>query len=209
MPHPTPTWLKGKREKRRTLKTIDRYIDPDQVYHVIVDAPIWPYKKDKELYAKRDRALISILYLMGCRVNEVLRLTKSQFDFDSDPDFIIVKDFQISKRKQKTLKREGIPKLDVPLPKIGTFAKFTKIFLEYYDEAPEKLFKIGRKRAWAITNYMTGKWCHYFRSQRLSHLVNLFRSALLTSRLMGIKNPQTISHYYKTIWKEHREELKK
>ena len=57
--------------------------------------------------------------------------------------------------------------------------------------------------------HMTGKWCHYFRSQRLSHIVNELKSALTTAKVFGIKNPQTIAHYYKTEWEIHKEALKR
>lgn len=53
--------------------------------------------------------------------------------------------------------------------------------------------------------HMAGKWCHYFRSQRLSHVVNELKSALTTAKVFGIKNPQTIAHYCKTEWEVHKE----
>jgi len=194
-------------EARRRLVNIDRFVSPDRIYEMIVKAPIWKYKTNIEFYTKRDRALLSLLYLLGCRVSEVIRLKKSQFDF-GDPDFIIIRDFRISKRKRKTIEREGIPRIDFPIPKRGRFAKFTKLVLDYYNIADEEMFKIGRIRAWQIVKYMTGKWCHYFRCQRLSYLVNLFRSATVTARIVGIKNPQTIAHYYRGSWEQFREELK-
>lgn len=209
MPHPYPIWLKGKREKRRRLKDIKRFVEPNTIYNIIIEGESWPYTSEQaEYYKKRDRALLSLLYLTAGRINEILSLNKSQFDF-SDSEFIVIKDFVISKRKKKTIQRMGKPKIDLPLPKVGQFAKFTQLVMEYYEISPKQLFKIGRKRAWAIVKHMTGKWCHYFRSQKLSYLVNESRSALITSKIVGIKNPGTLSHYYKTEWQEHRELLKK
>lgn len=208
MPHPKPYWLEGKREKRRRLKDIKRFIRPDVVYEMIVDGRLWPYLTNKPFYEKRDKALLALLYLTTGRINEVLKITKGQFDFEADPEFVVIKDFEISKRKEATIKREGVPKVDLPLPKVGTLSKFTDLVLDYYEISSEEMFRIGRVRAWAIVKYMTGKWCHFFRSQKLSYLVNLFHSALVTSKIVGIKNPQTIAHYYKTAWEEHRDKLK-
>jgi len=194
-------------EARRTLAYIDRYLDPDEIYNMIMNAPVWAYKRKKEFYEKRDRALLCLLYMLGCRINELLMLRKSQFDF-SDPEFIIIRNFRISKRKRRTIQREGVPQVDLPLPREGRLSKFTKTILDYYDVAEERMFNIGRVRAWQIVKYMTGKWCHYFRSQRLSYLVNTLRSATATAKIMGIKNPQTITHYYKGEWQLFRKELK-
>ena len=61
---------------------------------------------------------------------------------------------------------------------------------------------------WAIVKQLTGEWCHWFRSQRISYLVNKLRSAEIAGKLVGIKAPATISGYYKTQWRQHKEELK-
>ncbi len=207
-PHTDPFWLDKVRKEKRTLKDIKRYEPPQKILRVIEESPVWHYKTDLEFHEKRDRALLALLYLTGGRVNEVLKVKKSLFDF-SDRDFIIIRDFEISKRKARTLSREGIPKIDVALPRDGSLLNFTEIVMAYYRMSDEKLFKFGRKRAWAIVNYMTGKWCHYFRSQRISDIINRIRSSDATSKILGIKNPQTISHYYKGTWEEYREELQK
>jgi len=210
MVHPYPSWLDGKREQRRRLKDIKRFTQPEEIYKVISEAPAWNYKRNREVYEKRDRALVALLYLLGCRVNEVLKLRKSQFDFEGKyPYFVVIHDFEISKRKEKTIKAKGIPKKDFPLPLVGKLAPFTDMVVEYYNCSEEEMFKIGRQRAWAIVKHMTGKWCHYFRSQRLSYLVNLLRSSTITAKIMGIENSMTIDHYYKTEWEEHEEALRK
>lgn len=195
-------------EAKRTLRYIKESISPDKIFELIQNGKRWPYKTKQEFYEKRDKALLALIYLSGGRVNEVLRVEKKQFGF-SDEDFILIHEFRISKRKERTIEKEGIPRIVVPLPRTDKFKKFTDLILDYYEVAPEHLFKIGRKRAWAIIKHMTGKWCHYFRSQRLSYLVNRLRSATVASKIVGIKNPQTITHYYKGTWEEYREELKK
>lgn len=168
----------------------------------------WNYKTNQDYYLKRDRAFLSLMFLSGLRVSEVLRIREDQFDLESDLEFVIVRDVQISKRKVRTIQREGVPKIDVALPLSGELSLFTKLVLDYLSVCEsERLFTFGPARALVITKATTGKWNHYFRSQRLSHLINLIRSTDATAKIVGIKNPGTIAHYYKGTWREFREEL--
>jgi integrase len=204
-----PVWMDGLRQNKRTLKKIKNFVEPEQVYTTIIEAPIWKYRINKEFYEKRDRAFLALLYLLGSRACEIVRIKKSQFNFD-DPNFIVIKDFEIHKRKKKTIQRKGVPKIDFPLPKSGSLGQFTSLVLEYYKDCKdERLFSFNTRRAWQIVNHMTGLWCHYFRSQRISYMINQIRSSDATAKIMGIENPQTISHYYKGTWREYEDELKK
>ena len=54
---------------------------------------------------------------------------------------------RISKRKASTLAREGIPRIEIPLPITGSLAKFTELVMSYYDIAQEEMFSISRYRA--------------------------------------------------------------
>jgi len=74
-------------------------------------------------------------------------------------------------------------------------------------DAGDPLFDMSRQRAWQIIKYMTGKWCHYFRSQRISFLVNKIRSTAAVAGMLGIKKSSTIDHYYKGGWNQFRTEL--
>lgn len=160
-------------------------------------------------YHKRDQAFLSLMYVAGLRVNEVLRILKSQFDFESNPKFIIIKDVEISKRKKKLIKTKGVPKIDVWLPLEGELAPFTILVEQYYRiSETDRLFPFGTKRAWAITKHITGKWCHYFRAQRISDLINRQKVRLLpAAKIVGIKDPTTIAHYDKGTPEEHQKEL--
>lgn len=195
-------------QTRRTLRNIRRYLTPEQVHELIVNSKLWLYRTTPKLFHSRDRALLATLYLTAGRINEVLQINKSQFDFIDD-DFIIIRDFEISKRKAMILQSEGIPKVDIPLPREGTMKPFTLLLMTYYAIGPEHLFNIGRRRAHQLCRHMTGKWCHWFRSQRLSYLMNTIKSETIVARMLGIKNPGTIRHYYKGEWEEHRDILLK
>jgi len=206
--HPKPVWLHP--EHRRTLKDIKRFIEPQQIFQYIMGKG-WNYKTQPDYYNARDRAFLSLMFVSGLRVCEVLSIRKDQFDF-TDADFIIVKDVEIKKRKAKTIARKGRPKIDVVLPLEGELVDFTALVEQYYRICEsERLFPFGTKRAWAITKTITGKWNHYFRSQRISDMMNRqgIPSSDKVAKIVGIDNPQTISHYYKGTWKEAREELLK
>jgi len=203
-----------KMKTRRTIKDIKRFISPKEIYQKIMTGPDWPYKTGMEYYRIRDCALCSLIYLTSGRINEVLRITKSQFNFKEEPEFIIIKDFYISKRKARIIKRGDKkiivppinPRIDMALPE---YSKFTELALNHYNQVQtDLLFRFGRVRAWQLVRNKTGLWPHYFRSQKISYLVNKTKSALITARLVGIKSASTISHYYKTEWREHKEDLK-
>jgi len=200
---------------RRTLRDIERFYSSKEVLDLIENGRPWPYKIDKDYFLLRDKALMCFIYLMACRINEALKVNKTQFDFKTDPEFIVVQDFKISKRTQKILMAQGIPKIDFGLPLVGELSPFTEKVMSWYYLQEKNLGSpllfpgIGRVRAWGIIEYSTGKWCHWFRSQRLSYLMKTFRSETIVAKMIGIKAPGTISHYYKGSWAEHREELKK
>jgi len=177
---------------------------------MIVNGERWLYKSKMDYYAARDRAFIALLYLTKGRVSEVCKVRKDQFDF-GESDFVLIRDFEIHKRKKKTLQAEGVPKRDIPLPLTGALEKFTKMVLNYYDLCETKrLFTFGRRHALRIVKYVTGKWCHYFRSQGFSDIINRQKVGVFSvARIYGVKNPSTLTHYDKGEWEEHRKELKR
>jgi len=196
---------------KRTLKDIKYRLSPKQVYDLIT-SKAYPYAWDRAFYQTRDRALLALLYLTGGRISEVLRLRKSQFDF-VDPNFIIIKDMIVVKRKKSVVTREGYPIREVALPLKGRLAAFTELVVKYLDllDEDEKLFKFTRQRAWQIVYYITGKWNHYFRSQAESYLGRYVfrRDPVGLAEYMGIKNMQTLREYVKTSWLDYKRELLK
>jgi hypothetical protein len=178
---------------------------------------VWPYKTRTDFYRGRDLALASLLYLTSGRINEVLRLTKDQFREDEDDkDFLVCHDFWVSKRMSGVTH----PTPQIPLPRVGKLAPFTRIvetYLGLLEENDAKLFSFGEGRAWSIIDCITndpdteerGVWNHWFRAQSLSYHVNLLRSTIVVAKTRGIENPQTLAHYYTGEWRQHKEDLKK
>lgn len=190
---------------------IKEFLEPEEIYERYFSrAELWPYKTRREFYRIRDFALLAVTYYTGARIGEVILLERKQFDMKSAwPEFIVIKNFEISKRK-KALLAMGRPKIEIPLATTGRMSIFTS-YIEDYLRILERevLFPFDRTRAYSIIKTMTGKWPHYFRAQRLSYMMNLFRSESIVSELMGIENSRTIKQYYTTEWKQHKEDLKK
>jgi len=203
MPQP---WLIGIR--RRTLSDV-YFLRPSEIYEIITNKT-WPYKRDREFYEKRDRALMGLLYLTCGRITEVLSLTKKQFDLESEPNFIIVRNMIVVKRKKKAKRKSRAIRDEVPLPKEGPLAPFTKLVLDYLQliENPEdKLFNIGRNRAYKIVRYVTGQWPHWFRSQGESWYGKVFSNIFALKDYVGVVSAEVLSDYVKTDWREYRKAL--
>jgi len=203
---------------RRTLKDVklpqirvDQY--PSYVYDIIMQST-WPYKTTPEYYHARDRAMMSLTFLSCGRINETLRVTKQQVDLEGDADFVVVRNFYVSKRKESTLKRYGLTIIDVPMPKNETalLYPFTKLVLDYLpniENAEDRSFNIGTNRAFQIIRYCTGLWCHWFRSLGLSFYVNTLKNPIAVAKIFGVQNVNTIMHYFKGTWLDYRDQLSK
>jgi len=85
--------------KRRTLKLIQYYPSVNEIYERIVSSPGWPYKTNLEYYRMRDQALCALVFLLGGRVSEILRLRKSQFEHRGS--YVLVKGIKLSKSRIK------------------------------------------------------------------------------------------------------------
>jgi len=198
------------KKKKRTLKDIKERLRPEEVYQLIT-MKTWPYATNQQFYHTRDRALLALLYLTAGRISAVLRLVKRQFDFDADPDFIIIRNMKVIKRKKEDVQKMGYPLRDVALPRRGVLAPFTELVEDYLNLLSDEdvLFRFDRKRAWQITKHITGKWNHYFRSQSESYYGRYVfrRDPIGLAEYIGIKNIQTLREYVKTSWEDYRDQL--
>ena len=201
MPQP---WLVG--VKRRTLEDIKEFLRPSQIYSLIT-AKTWPYKTQWNFYHARDKALMALLYLTCGRITEVLSLKKSQFVMDEDPDFIIITNMIVVKRKKRQRKAPPI-RAEVPLPKEGPLAKFTKLVVDYLEVLPEdaELFEFKRRRAWQIVRHITGKWCHYFRSQGESWYGKIY-DVFGLKEFVKVTSIETLGDYVQAPWRQYRNRL--
>jgi hypothetical protein len=209
MPQP---WLVG--VKRRTLEDIKARLGLEQIHNLITSKE-WPYKTDWERYHKRDRCLMALLFLTAGRVSEVLSLTREQFDFEADRDFIIIRNMILVKRlktrKGKPVKHTTAPIRDeVALPLSGPLGKFTMLVEDYVQglDPKARLFSFERRRAWQLVKFITGKWCHWFRSQAESYYGKyVYTSAFALRDFVGVTDIESLGPYVKTSWKDYEDKL--
>lgn len=186
---------------------IPNYMEPEQVYDkYIVGMRVYPYEKQTSQKKLRDQALIAALYTTGLRVQELLSVRLDQVE--DTPDFLVFSQVPIGKRRDKYT-------LDKALPKKGRLAPFTTIVQAYWyskrkAKKDKRLFPMGTCNAYLIVSYSTGEWCHFFRHQHISYLINeLGLSTANVARLTGHKSLQTLEGYSHATYKDFQEQLLK
>jgi integrase len=137
MPRP---WLIDVR--RRTNEDIKKRLGLEQIYSLIA-GKTWPYKQQREVYYKRDRALMSLLFLTAGRISEVLSLTREQFDCEADRNFVVIRNMILVKRsktrKGKPVRHRTAPIRDeVPLPLKGLIFIYKSTNLNSHEQLTDK-----------------------------------------------------------------------
>jgi integrase len=131
-----------------------------------------------QLPVLRDRALLSFLYLTGCRISEVVRYKHRSKDWKGEPikkdqveiqsDFIIIHNVRVLKtRKEIRFKK-------VPIRVNSLEHPFINQFLEYFNKISDPnayLFDITRQRAFQILKTV-GIFPHLLRHTRVTHLIS-------------------------------------
>jgi len=204
--------MKKTMSRRRTLKDIDHYPTPAEIYNIIVSSRGWPYKakgKKREFYLKRDRALVAIIYLLALRISEALRLRKNQFLFPEETgydDRIVVRGIKLSKSRVKGRPRREQYRQENWLPLSGPRARLTRLVIEYLKEleGDQRLFPFGRVRAWQIIREMTGATCHWFRAFGEDFLYGQWDKDLLAVSDYIKVDPRTLSQYIRRRYEKYR-----
>jgi hypothetical protein len=136
---------RGTGKRRKTLGQINYVPEPSELYKKLIDSPGWQYKtqdlEELDFFAKRDRALASILYLGDLRIIEALPLTEG--NFEDKKKYIWVKNIVVGK------KREGrIVFREAKLPLSGPRKPFTDLIIQYLEklEPNQRLFPWSLKR---------------------------------------------------------------
>jgi integrase len=200
--------MEQKKRARRTLKDIEYYPTPAEIYNVIMVSKGWPYKSNREFYLKRDRALISLLYLLALRISEALRLKRSQFLFPEQTgqkDKIIVRAIELSKSRRKGKDRKDQYRQENWLPLTGPRAPLTKLAVEYLHElkSDQRLFPFNRARAWQIVRAMTSATCHWFRAYGEDFLYSQWDKDLLAVSDYVKVDPRTLSQYIRKRYEKY------
>ena len=175
----------------------------------------WPYKTNRDFYLSRDRALIALLILTGCRISEALRLKRLQFRIYDD---------RIELRNVSTLK-SGNMRNKITLPKAGRLEDFSLTVEKWLRLVPSEdsyVFPqgsnfglnwkkhIGRKRGYAIVRYITGKFPHYYRAiceTIYARLVFKGGEAWKLQQFMGLKRLDSTTPYVQSSWEEDEHKI--
>lgn len=200
---------------KRAVKDEPIFLDAELFNDLLrlVDKVKWNYKTNRELYARRDKALFCFLILSGCRVSEALILKKKQFRVY--PNKIEVANVQ-------TLKH-GLLREKIFLPKLGSLKPFTYIFEDWLQTVPEDSnyifplgnstglnykLHIGRKRAFEIVA-LTGKFPHWARAvcANIYGKIVFKNDAWKLKEFMGWKNLDSSSSYVNGRWEEDEKRI--
>jgi len=197
-------WLQG--VSRRTLADIQKTWSPEEIYNLITERA-WHYKSNILSLQCRDRTFLSLLYLAAGRIGEILSLIRSQFDLDTDPEFVIIHNMLTEKVGQSS---RALPfREEFPLARTGILSKFTQLILEYILELEphQKLFPFNRQRGWQIAKYITGKWPHWFRAQGERLWGKQLKDIFALRDLLNVVNIATLGKYIRKEWREDRDKL--
>lgn len=182
--------------KRRTLKFIQHYPNPRELYQTLMRSPGWAYKTNLDFYHKRDRALVALTYLIAARISEVLRLEKNQFSHGEN--CLVLRGIRLSKKVG--FRDEAF------LPLSGERAELSLLVSEYLDELglDEKLFNFGRKRAWQIFIALMGEPCHWFRAYGENYLYDVWgKDILAVSDYINV-DVQTLQKYIRRSYRKYK-----
>ena len=166
------------KKPRRTLKYIQHYPKPREVYESIIFGDQWPYKTNVEYYKKRDRALAAITYLLAARISEVLRLETWQITIENNR--VVVERIELSKSFKKGKPRNDLFRPEGWLPLLGNRAPLTELVTDYLAVCKTKrLFPFGRIRAWQIITTITKEPCHWLRAFGENYLYDVWDKDIL------------------------------
>lgn len=150
-----------------------------------------------------DQELLAVLYLTGARISEVVKvLRKKDFDFETDPDVVVVT-VHTEKRKR------GIPIRKVPYRKTDPLAFYVERKLSKLEGRDGVLFDMHRSTAWRHLKDVSPRlWCHLLRHARFTHLVS--KKGMDLNQLVvvaGWSDPSPAKTYVHLTWEDAKENV--
>jgi len=128
---------------RRTLNEIEKVPSPKELYQQLIQSKGWNYKTNMEFYLKRDRAIVSIIYLAASRISEAIPLRLSQFK--TEKKRIVIEGMLLAKRKPGKVKYR-----EAWLPLKGSRAVFTDLVIEYLEALKKEDAQADRLFPWSL-----------------------------------------------------------
>jgi len=157
----------------------------------------------KNLILLRDKALISILWLTGARIQEVLNLTKE--DILIDEDYLKIRLQTLKKRRKENENKFMITYRNLEFERDSNnivMKECINNIIEYYNSIAEgKLFKISQRWAREIINRVTTETiqkrlaAHHFRHSRFTYLAEKNIPINILLHLKGSSDLRSIVPY--------------
>ncbi len=202
---------------RMTLDKIPRYPSPSELYDEITKSEGWSYtgwpketaeEKQRiiDRYHLRDRALVSLTYLIGSRESETLRLRKKQFIREPKEKRILVDSVELSKSYKKGKQRNVSYRLGY-LPLTGEREPLSRIVLEYIEtlEPEDKLFKFKEHRAWEIAKaILPNSTFHWLRAYCENYLYDNWDHDLLAVSDYIKVDGRTLQKYIRRSYEKYK-----
>jgi integrase len=207
----TPEYLRAERVRRnargwhrRSLKFISGYPTPQELYEKITNSEGWPYKINETYYHNRDRALVSMLYLLALRVSEAVRLTKKQAipkeKVLTVRSILLSKRFKRDKPRQSQYRQEGFIVLN------GDRGKLGQIVLDYLErlDPEERLFPFDTHRAWEVVTATLGEPPHWLRAYGEDYLYYAWDKDLIAVADYVKVDERTLAQYLRKRYAKYK-----
>jgi hypothetical protein len=191
----------GKPRYRHTNADKGPRVEPEEILEWI-EKKHWHYGlTDQAFYIARDRALVSLTYVLCGRIGEILALTKNQFE-DTEK-YLIIHNYHVEKNKQNPLRDNWA------LSKVGRLAPFTMYTLGYLAMLKSsKLFLFKRSRAFQIIKHISGFWPHWFRCMGEAYYMrNVFKEPVKCATALRLRRSDTLIEYVPFNWEDYAKEL--
>lgn len=115
----------------------------------------------------RDKSMIAMLYIFGCRVGEMIKLRRENF-------WVLNDELYVKIEVEKKEKESGIPFKHII--KVNLNTPFLNYVINHVDTIPEgeRVWHISRSQVWRIIKKTNpNAWCHLFRHTRATKLAEI------------------------------------
>ena len=148
------------------------------------------------------------MYLTTVRIGEAVLLTKDQFYFETEKDMGLIIIRNIPTLKMQKAKIRLPYRSEFPIPTRGRLAPLTEMVVEHLDQIGEhdRLYPFSPHRGWEIVRHLTGKWCHYFRSQGESWYGRIY-DVFGLKEFVKVTSIETLGDYVQAPWRQYRNKL--